>query len=151
MDKARDWLNRAVTVNPDLGDAWAHFYKLELLHGTKDEQQGACGFSACVIDALAHCVARSTFCACADYGVLSLARPPCLCKLHSQQFNRGVSRPTHGMARSGPRYPRPRAIRDCMPNKYWSKWLIWSQCLCRKIDWAVKIRAALFRHTQKFK
>jgi pre-mRNA-processing factor 6 len=41
MDKARDWLNRAVTVNPDLGDAWAHFYKLELLHGTKDEQQGA--------------------------------------------------------------------------------------------------------------
>jgi pre-mRNA-processing factor 6 len=36
--KARDWFNRTVKLEPDLGDAWACYYKFELSHGT-DEQQ----------------------------------------------------------------------------------------------------------------
>ena len=31
--KAREWFNRTVKIDPDLGDAWANFYKFELLHG----------------------------------------------------------------------------------------------------------------------
>ena len=30
VKKARNWFNRAVTVEPDLGDTWAWFYKFEL-------------------------------------------------------------------------------------------------------------------------
>lgn len=36
LEKARTWFNRAVTLNPDLGDAWAYWYKLELQHGTEE-------------------------------------------------------------------------------------------------------------------
>jgi pre-mRNA-processing factor 6 len=39
IDKTRSWLNRAVTLNPDLGDAWAYFYRFELQHGTEEQQQ----------------------------------------------------------------------------------------------------------------
>lgn len=38
IDKARNWLERAVTLAPDLGDAWAALYKLELEHGTDERQ-----------------------------------------------------------------------------------------------------------------
>lgn len=38
VDKARNWLNRAVTLGPDVGDFWALFYKFELQHGTEDTQ-----------------------------------------------------------------------------------------------------------------
>jgi len=34
LEKARTWFNRAVTLNPDFGDAWAYWYKLEMQHGT---------------------------------------------------------------------------------------------------------------------
>jgi len=37
--KARNWFNRAVTVQPDLGDAWAYFYKFELEHGNTQRQE----------------------------------------------------------------------------------------------------------------
>ncbi|KAJ3682229.1 hypothetical protein LUZ60_014802 [Juncus effusus] len=37
--KAREWFNRAVTVNPDLGDVWACFYKFELQHGDEETQK----------------------------------------------------------------------------------------------------------------
>jgi hypothetical protein len=30
------WFNRAVTLDPDFGDAWAHFYKFEQINGSKD-------------------------------------------------------------------------------------------------------------------
>nr|KAG5694409.1 hypothetical protein BaRGS_017442 [Batillaria attramentaria] len=33
LSKARDWFNRTVKIDPDLGDAWAAFYKFESLHG----------------------------------------------------------------------------------------------------------------------
>ena len=33
--KAREWFQRAVKIEPDLGDAWATFYKFELQHGTE--------------------------------------------------------------------------------------------------------------------
>lgn len=35
LNKTRDWLNRTVKIDPDLGDAWAYFYKFELQHGTE--------------------------------------------------------------------------------------------------------------------
>lgn len=37
--KARSWFQRAVTVDPDLGDAWAFFYKFEVEQGTPDTQK----------------------------------------------------------------------------------------------------------------
>jgi pre-mRNA-processing factor 6 len=36
FDKARSWLNRAVTLAPDIGDFWALYYKFELQHGNAD-------------------------------------------------------------------------------------------------------------------
>lgn len=37
LDRAKTWFNRAVTLNPDLGDAWAYFYKFTLQNGTEEE------------------------------------------------------------------------------------------------------------------
>jgi pre-mRNA-processing factor 6 len=34
IPKAREWFNRSVKVDPDLGDTWAHWYAFELQHGT---------------------------------------------------------------------------------------------------------------------
>ncbi|PQQ09001.1 protein STABILIZED1 [Prunus yedoensis var. nudiflora] len=39
VDKARNWLNRAVTLAPDIGDFWALYYKFELQHGTEENQK----------------------------------------------------------------------------------------------------------------
>jgi len=36
LEKARTWFNRACTLNPDFGDAWAHWYRLEQQHGTDE-------------------------------------------------------------------------------------------------------------------
>jgi len=36
--KARKWFKRAVTLDPDLGDAWAAFYAFELAHGNEEQQ-----------------------------------------------------------------------------------------------------------------
>jgi len=38
-DKARTWFNRAITINPDYGDAWAYYYRFLLDHGKPEEQQ----------------------------------------------------------------------------------------------------------------
>ncbi|EGF80860.1 hypothetical protein BATDEDRAFT_29905 [Batrachochytrium dendrobatidis JAM81] len=38
LDKARNWFNRAVKTNPDLGDSWGWWYKFELTHGTAEQQ-----------------------------------------------------------------------------------------------------------------
>lgn len=35
MDKAREWFKRTVNIAEDFGDAWAYFYKFELLHGSE--------------------------------------------------------------------------------------------------------------------
>merc|ERR1712187_251709 len=37
--KARKWFNRAVTLNPRLGDAWGAYLGFELEHGTQHEQR----------------------------------------------------------------------------------------------------------------
>ncbi|XP_076916896.1 protein STABILIZED1-like [Bidens hawaiensis] len=37
VNNARDWLNWAFTVAPDVGDFWALVYKFELQHGTEDQ------------------------------------------------------------------------------------------------------------------
>lgn len=47
VDKARNWLNKAVTLAPDVGDFWAFLYKFELQHGTEENQK----------DVLKRCVA----------------------------------------------------------------------------------------------
>jgi pre-mRNA-processing factor 6 len=39
LQKCRDWFARTVKLEPDFGDAWIHFYKFELLHGTPDQQE----------------------------------------------------------------------------------------------------------------
>ena len=41
IDKARSWFTRTVKIDPDLGDAWAYFYKFETLHGTEVSVLGA--------------------------------------------------------------------------------------------------------------
>ena len=38
MDKARSWFNRAVTLNPDIGDFWARFFRFECQLGTEAGQ-----------------------------------------------------------------------------------------------------------------
>lgn len=35
ITKSREWFLRTVKIEPDLGDAWALFYKFELQHGTQ--------------------------------------------------------------------------------------------------------------------
>uniref|UniRef100_A0AAY5F3Q4 Pre-mRNA-processing factor 6 n=1 Tax=Electrophorus electricus TaxID=8005 RepID=A0AAY5F3Q4_ELEEL len=39
ITKAREWFLRTVKIEPDLGDAWAFFYKFELQHGTEEQQE----------------------------------------------------------------------------------------------------------------
>lgn len=35
ISKAREWFQRAIKIEPDLGDTWTSFYKFELHHGTE--------------------------------------------------------------------------------------------------------------------
>ncbi|NWT66508.1 PRP6 factor, partial [Prunella himalayana] len=39
ITKAREWFHHTVKTDSDLGDAWAFFYKFELQHGTKEQQE----------------------------------------------------------------------------------------------------------------
>ena len=39
IEKARSWFNRTVTLEADLGDAWAHYYEFELKHGSEERQK----------------------------------------------------------------------------------------------------------------
>ena len=39
IDKARKWLERAVVLNPDIGDFWGRYLAFEVQHGTKEQQQ----------------------------------------------------------------------------------------------------------------
>ncbi|KJE95997.1 pre-mRNA splicing factor [Capsaspora owczarzaki ATCC 30864] len=39
VEKAAEWFRRAIGADPDLGDAWATFYKFQLQHGTANDQQ----------------------------------------------------------------------------------------------------------------
>ena len=36
VDKARTWYNRAITLNPDIGDLWALYHIFETQHGGPD-------------------------------------------------------------------------------------------------------------------
>jgi len=63
---AGTWFNRGVTLDPDYGDAWAHFYKFEQMNGSKDntdailqrvkKAQPRHGQSACVYACVCMCV-----------------------------------------------------------------------------------------------
>lgn len=35
ITKAREWFGRTIKIDPDLGDAWAYYYKFELEFGTE--------------------------------------------------------------------------------------------------------------------
>mmetsp|Transcript_16806 Transcript_16806/g.47133 ORF Transcript_16806/g.47133 Transcript_16806/m.47133 type:complete len:150 (-) Transcript_16806:1740-2189(-) len=37
--KARKWFERAVTLNPDIGDIWVKYYMFEKEHGTPEHQE----------------------------------------------------------------------------------------------------------------
>ncbi|KAJ1332152.1 hypothetical protein BSLG_008969 [Batrachochytrium salamandrivorans] len=37
IDKVRNWFNRAVKTNPDLGDSWAWWLCFEMAHGTQEQ------------------------------------------------------------------------------------------------------------------
>lgn len=37
-EKARNWFNRTVKLDPDFGDAWAYYYKFELIYGSEEQQ-----------------------------------------------------------------------------------------------------------------
>lgn len=37
-DKAREWFNRAIKLETDIGDCWSAFYKFELENGTAQQQ-----------------------------------------------------------------------------------------------------------------
>ncbi|PSC71481.1 STABILIZED1-like [Micractinium conductrix] len=39
VDKARSWFNRAVTLNPDVGDFWASYFKFECQFGGPEQQE----------------------------------------------------------------------------------------------------------------
>ena len=39
VEKARSWFNRAVTLNPDVGDFWVWYYQFELQHGDEAKQR----------------------------------------------------------------------------------------------------------------
>ncbi|TPX70333.1 hypothetical protein SpCBS45565_g01731 [Spizellomyces sp. 'palustris'] len=38
VEKARNWFNRAVKTNPDLGDSWAWWLRFEMMHGREEQQ-----------------------------------------------------------------------------------------------------------------
>ncbi|KAK2165168.1 hypothetical protein LSH36_54g10004 [Paralvinella palmiformis] len=46
ISKARSWFHRTVKIDPDIGDAWAYFYKFEQIHGSEEQQQEV--FKHCV-------------------------------------------------------------------------------------------------------
>ena len=39
VEKARNWLNRAVTLAPDVGDFWVMYYSFEVQHGNEETQR----------------------------------------------------------------------------------------------------------------
>ncbi|KAI8372270.1 PRP1 splicing factor, N-terminal-domain-containing protein [Choanephora cucurbitarum] len=47
IEKARNWFQKAIQIDPDQGDSFAWWYKFELQHGTQ-EQQSAC-IKRCVL------------------------------------------------------------------------------------------------------
>ncbi|XP_018318977.1 pre-mRNA-processing factor 6 isoform X2 [Agrilus planipennis] len=38
ITKCREWFQRTLKIEPDLGDAWAYWYRFEQLHGTPEQQ-----------------------------------------------------------------------------------------------------------------
>jgi pre-mRNA-processing factor 6 len=38
VPKDQKWLERAVVLDPDIGDSWARYYAFELLHARKEQQ-----------------------------------------------------------------------------------------------------------------
>lgn len=39
IEKARSWFNRTVTLEADLGDAWAHYFAFEVRYGTEERRK----------------------------------------------------------------------------------------------------------------
>lgn len=48
IPKARKWFNRAVTLNPDLGDAWAHYYAFEVKTSGPTSAEASAVLQQCV-------------------------------------------------------------------------------------------------------
>ncbi|CAD7703919.1 unnamed protein product, partial [Ostreobium quekettii] len=90
--KARNWLNRAVTLDSDIGDHWALLLKLEMQHGTPEQQESVIEryATACLFNCPVHiahsipleCMCLLLFmwlsvmwccCHCGDYRITSIA------------------------------------------------------------------------------
>ncbi|XP_017782698.1 PREDICTED: pre-mRNA-processing factor 6 [Nicrophorus vespilloides] len=39
ISKCREWFARTLKIEPDLGDAWSHWYRFEQLHGTQEQRE----------------------------------------------------------------------------------------------------------------
>lgn len=39
VKKSRKWFNKAIEINPDFGDAWGYYYKLEKIWGTEHQEE----------------------------------------------------------------------------------------------------------------
>jgi pre-mRNA-processing factor 6 len=39
ISKCREWFQRTLKIDPDLGDAWAYWFRFEQLHGTPEQQE----------------------------------------------------------------------------------------------------------------
>ena len=39
IGKAREWFQKAIKVDPDMGDAWGYFYKFELEYGSEVQRR----------------------------------------------------------------------------------------------------------------
>lgn len=38
IGKCREWFQRTLKIEPDLGDAWSYWYRFEQCHGTSEKQ-----------------------------------------------------------------------------------------------------------------
>ena len=61
MVKAREWFLRTVKIDPDLGDAWAYFYRFEQTHGTEVLNTVAAGVVQSAAAAVSVCLSLSLF------------------------------------------------------------------------------------------
>ncbi|KAG1146453.1 hypothetical protein G6F37_001236 [Rhizopus arrhizus] len=52
IEKARNWFQKAIQIDPDQGDSYAWWYKFELQHGTKEQQDAV--IRRCVISEPRH-------------------------------------------------------------------------------------------------
>ena len=78
MVKAREWFLRTVKIDPDLGDAWAYFYRFEQTHGTEVLNTVAAGVVQLAAAAVSVCLSLSVLlCSCPYQSFISFSLHCC--------------------------------------------------------------------------